>query len=115
MIDGRSRWGESWRTEETGWKIFGANVRRERVARDLSQEVLAELCALHVRTIAKIEAGELPVRASTVTRLQKAIGCPLVRLLQGTGSSQARGTEEPSDLKAILTRLSDQRVTDFGW
>jgi len=56
-------------------KTLGANVRRERTARRISQEELAARCGLHSRTIAKIEAGELGIRPETLDRIQRAIGC----------------------------------------
>jgi transcriptional regulator with XRE-family HTH domain len=62
-------------------QAFGANVRRERVLRLITQEKLAELAALNVRTVAKIEAGELNLRSATIERIRQAIGCPLTRLL----------------------------------
>lgn len=64
-------------------KRFGGNVRRERTLRGISQAKLASEAALNVRTIAKIEAGELKVRKETVSRLCKAIGCPAEHLLHG--------------------------------
>jgi transcriptional regulator with XRE-family HTH domain len=54
---------------------FGANVRRERVARGLTQEKLAELIDVNSRTIQKIEAGKLNILLTTILRLQKALGC----------------------------------------
>lgn len=55
---------------------FGANVRRERVARKLSQEKLSEMAELHIRTLQKIEAGEINLLLPTVIRLHRALGCP---------------------------------------
>ena len=40
-------------------KAFGANVRRERTAQKITQEKLAELVDLNIRTIQKIEAGHV--------------------------------------------------------
>jgi transcriptional regulator with XRE-family HTH domain len=54
---------------------FGANVRRERVARGLTQEKLAELMEVNPRTIQKIEAGKLNILLTTIQRLQKALNC----------------------------------------
>lgn len=71
--------------DETALKIFGGNVRRERVARSISQQKLAALAGLHVGTICKIESGQLNVRWETIQRLRQAIGCPLCRLLEKTG------------------------------
>ena len=58
-------------------KTFGANVRRERTARRISQDELAARCGLHPRTIAKIEAGEMGIRPETLNGIQRAIGCTL--------------------------------------
>jgi transcriptional regulator with XRE-family HTH domain len=55
---------------------LGANVRRERIARGLTQEKLAELVEVNPRTIQKIEAGKLNILVTTVLRLQKALNCP---------------------------------------
>jgi transcriptional regulator with XRE-family HTH domain len=62
-------------------KAFGANVRRVRAGRNLTQEKLAELSELNIRTIQKIEAGQINVLVTTVIRIQKALGCPWNRLL----------------------------------
>ena len=54
---------------------FGANVRRERVARKLTQEKLAEMMDVNSRTVQKIEAGKLNILLTTILRLQKALNC----------------------------------------
>jgi ribosome-binding protein aMBF1 (putative translation factor) len=56
-------------------KTFGADVRRERTARRISQDKLAARCGLHPRTIVKIEAGEIGIRPETLDRIEGAIGC----------------------------------------
>jgi len=56
-------------------KAFGANVRRERTARGMTQERLAEVVDLNIRTVQKIEAGRINVLVTTTMRLQKALGC----------------------------------------
>ena len=61
---------------------FGANVRRERVARGLTQEKLAELMDVNSRTVQKIEAGKLNILLTTILRLQKALGCPWDSLMR---------------------------------
>jgi transcriptional regulator with XRE-family HTH domain len=63
--------------------IFGANIRRERMARQLTQEHLAELVDLNIRTLQKIEAGETNILITTAVRLQRAIDCPWDRLFAG--------------------------------
>jgi transcriptional regulator with XRE-family HTH domain len=62
-------------------KAFGANVRRGRTARNLTQEKLAEKAGLFPRTVQKIEAGELNILLTTMLRIQKALGCAWEDLL----------------------------------
>jgi transcriptional regulator with XRE-family HTH domain len=62
--------------------VFGANVRRERVARGLTQEKLAEQMEVNPRTIQKIEAGKLNILLTTIQRLQTALGCPWDSLMR---------------------------------
>lgn len=61
---------------------FGANMRRERVKRGLTQETLAELMSVNPRTVQKIEAGTLNILLTTVLRLQKALKCPWDALMR---------------------------------
>ena len=60
---------------------FGANVRRERMRRELTQERLAEAVDLNIRTVQKIEAGDVNILLTTVLRLKKALACPWEKLL----------------------------------
>jgi len=57
-------------------RAFGANLRRARVSRKITLEVLAERADLNVRTLQKFEAGESNVLITTAIRLRRAIGCP---------------------------------------
>jgi transcriptional regulator with XRE-family HTH domain len=61
-------------------KKFGANVRRARVARRLTQEKLSELADLNIRTLQRIEAGEFAVLLNTAVRLAEAMKCPWTEL-----------------------------------
>ena len=56
-------------------KAFGDNLRRERMRNKITQEKLAELVDLNIRTIQKIEAGHVNILLTTVLRLRKALGC----------------------------------------
>jgi transcriptional regulator with XRE-family HTH domain len=60
---------------------FGHNLRRERVAAGLTQEKLAELADLNIRTLQKIEAGHTNILLTTVQRLRHAVGCSWEKLL----------------------------------
>ena len=56
-------------------KAFGVNLRRERMHRKITQQKMAELVDLNIRTIQKIEAGSVNILLTTVQRLCKALGC----------------------------------------
>jgi len=62
-------------------ETFGANLRRERVARKVTQERLAELADLNIRTLQKIEAGQTNILVTTAVRLRKGLGCAWERLM----------------------------------
>ena len=64
-------------------KQFGANVRRERMARGVTQEKLSEQVDLNIRSVQKIEAGKINVLVTTAMRIQKALGCSWSRLMTG--------------------------------
>lgn len=59
----------------TQLRLFGANLRRERVARKITQEKLAEAADLNIRTLQKIEAGQTNILVTTALRLQACLGC----------------------------------------
>ncbi len=65
----------------TDIKRIGANVRRERNGREITQEELAELADLHLRSLQKIEAGEINLLLTTVLRLKRALKCSWEKLL----------------------------------
>jgi transcriptional regulator with XRE-family HTH domain len=68
---------------QNSWlRTVGANIRRVRVVRGVTQEGLAELADLAPRTIQKIEAGQITILITTLWRLQLALGCPYEVLLK---------------------------------
>jgi len=46
-----------------------------------TQEKLAELADLHLRSLQKIEAGDINLLITTVLRIKNALGCPWESLL----------------------------------
>ena len=60
---------------------FGANVRRERTARAITQERLAEHADLNTRTLQKIEAGDINILLTTICRIQRALRCSGEKLM----------------------------------
>lgn len=65
------------------WKriqTFGANVRRERVRKRLTQDELSERAEIATRNLQKIEAGQINILVTTAFRIQLALRCPWKRL-----------------------------------
>jgi len=56
-------------------KKFGSTLKAIRVSHQITQEKLAELTELNIRTVQKIEAGQTNILITTALRLQKALGC----------------------------------------
>ena len=67
--------------EQTRLQILGANIRRERCARKLTQEQLAELAEINTRNMQKVEAGQLNILATTLVRIQLALRCSWTKLM----------------------------------
>lgn len=59
---------------------FGANVRRERLKRGLSQEALAEMAGLHRTYVGAVERGERNVSIDAMTAFAHAFGLRLSEL-----------------------------------
>lgn len=62
-------------------KKFGANVRRERVRKCLTQDELAERADIATRNLQKIEAGQINILQTTSFRIQLGLRCPWKRLM----------------------------------
>jgi len=65
----------------TKLRNFGGNLRRIRVSKNITQEKLAELADLNIRTIQKIEAGDINILLTTILRIQEALHCDWKQLL----------------------------------
>ena len=61
--------------------IFARNVRKERLARALSQERLAELSGLHRTYVGSVERGERNISIDNIERLANALEVDVVDLL----------------------------------
>ena len=62
---------------------FGLNVRKQREAKDLTQEILAEKASLDPTYISGIERGVRNPSMLSVLKVARALGTPLSRLCEG--------------------------------
>ena len=78
-------------------KFFGGNLRRARVKRSMSQEVLSGMADLNIRSLQRMEAGEINILITTFVRLQHVLGCSWDELLAHPQStaSKTRGNKTP--------------------
>ena len=63
-------------------KVFGANLRKYRTKKGLSQEQFAEICGLRRTYISDIECFQRNVSLENVQRIADALGIELYKLLQ---------------------------------
>ena len=60
---------------------FGVNLRRLRLAKEVSQEELAEIAGLHRTYVSSVERGERNVTLDTIQKLAKALGVSMAKLM----------------------------------
>lgn len=60
---------------------LGNKIRFERMKRDISQEQLAELANVSIRTISDIERGLTDIRYTNLLQISEAFGLSLSELL----------------------------------
>lgn len=66
---------------------FGANLRRARQERNLSQERLAHICGLNMTHVARIERAEREPGVRTVAKLTRGLQVPADVLFEGIDGS----------------------------
>ncbi|HEX3510046.1 MAG TPA: helix-turn-helix transcriptional regulator [Solirubrobacteraceae bacterium] len=64
-------------------EVFAANLRRERLRQQLSQEALGESADLDMSEVSRLERGRREPRLGTIVKLARALGIPPARLLDG--------------------------------
>lgn len=62
---------------------FAANLRRQRMAKGLSQEQLAERSGLHPTEISRLERATREPRLGTIARVARGLGVGAERLVKG--------------------------------
>ncbi len=70
-------------SDEYMLKEIGRVIRESRLARDFSQEYLAELADLHRNTVGKIERGEVDLTVATLFRLYAVLSVDTLTVRAG--------------------------------
>jgi transcriptional regulator with XRE-family HTH domain len=92
-------------------RSLGAQVRRLRLDRKLSQEDLAELAGLNYKYLGRVELGKSDPGAYVLVRLASALGVPIgelfenVRAMSSTDSTTHRLS--PADVEGISNALAN--------
>lgn len=69
------------KTQNTTLKIIAHNVKTYRLAKNLSQEKLAELADVHRNYIGHVERAERNMTIDSIERIAKALGVTVINLL----------------------------------
>lgn len=91
------------RTQTVANKL-GKAIARERAARELTQEQLAELLGVEQETISRFERGSTLPPLPRLIQLADIFELPLDALLRGTTN---RAADEAADITGMLSRLGD--------
>jgi transcriptional regulator with XRE-family HTH domain len=70
------------KTKSSARRIFAENLRKARLAKELSQEALAELSGLHRTYVGSVERAERNVSIDNMERLSAAVSVSLTNLLK---------------------------------
>jgi transcriptional regulator with XRE-family HTH domain len=62
---------------------FAANLRRQRLAKGLSQEQLAEKTGVHPSEVSRLERAARDPRLSTIVKVARGLGVSPERLVKG--------------------------------
>jgi len=63
--------------------VLAGNLRKYRLAQDITQERLAELAGLHRTYVGSVERGERNISVDNIEALAKALKVPPSSLLEG--------------------------------
>lgn len=95
------------RPRQATLRALGAQLRRLRLERNLSQERLAELAELNYRYIGKIELAKADPGAGVLIRLARALSVPVGELFETiTPSGAATHRLSPADIDALSSALA---------
>ena len=77
-------WVFPWDTHPRGRNGYTNQIRREQLG--VTQEYLADLSGVGLRTIKSFESGKANPRLETLTKLSEVLGMELVWIIRKTGN-----------------------------
>jgi transcriptional regulator with XRE-family HTH domain len=88
-------------------KPLGAQLRRLRLERRLSQERLAELASLHYKYVGRLELAKADPGADVLVRLARALGVSVGELFETiTPADETPHRISPADVDNVSTALA---------
>lgn len=87
----------------------GANLRRIRSLRGMSQEAIGEQLGVTFQQVQKYEKGTNRISASKLVMIAEALDCDLTALFEGVATEHNNASVRPFSMRAIrLAALYDQ-------
>jgi transcriptional regulator with XRE-family HTH domain len=93
--------------------LVGRNIRAQRLARRMSQTVLATSIGITFQQVQKYELGVNRVGSGRLARVAEVFGLPIAALFEGTPTKRRRGTEA-SVLELVSERGPIRLVQAFA-
>lgn len=90
-------------------RLLGAEIKRRRLAKSLTQKTLADQVEIASATISAWEVGDAVPGTSNLSRVAKALGTTVNELLEAAGGSPSAGDEATA---AIETGLEARQTPD---
>ena len=90
-------------------KMIGHRVREARLKANMTQECLAELVGVHLKTVGHIERGSYPIALTTFARLSQFLEVSPNRLLDGLDLPDPQRT---AHIKKAMARKRAPRKTE---
>ncbi|CAB3688137.1 helix-turn-helix domain-containing protein [Trinickia soli] len=82
-------------------RLFAANMRRIRKAKQLTQENVAEAAELHPNYVSSVERGERNISICNIARIAKALGVPMAELVAVETSEAGTVTPASGDPRSL--------------
>jgi len=89
-------------------RVIAANVKKARLASDLTQECLAELVGVHWQTISYLEKGRYPFAITSFARLCQALDISPNRLFDGLPEPDGKRMDKIK--KALARKRKPKKV-----